>query len=136
MDKQPQNQLQSLNFLKQIEKQNSLKEKASQKFKQGNIQEAIQTLKECIQMDDLNSFFNSTVHFNIGLAWCKLEEWQKAIGSFSDAISLNQKYSKAFIKRGDCYLKDEQFELAIKDLAEGLALEPNLQSAQRKLEAA
>jgi tetratricopeptide (TPR) repeat protein len=47
--------------LKNIRKQNDLKDEASELFKSGKTQEAIEKFKECLTIDPLNIHYNATI---------------------------------------------------------------------------
>jgi len=53
--------------VKNIKKQNDLKDEASELFKKGKIQDAIDKFKECLTIDPLNIHYNATIHLNIGI---------------------------------------------------------------------
>jgi hypothetical protein len=48
-----------------------LKEKASETFKKGDIQAAIDQFQDCLDLDELNINYNSTIYLNIALGFSK-----------------------------------------------------------------
>ena len=87
--------------VKNIKLSNELKEKASESFKKGDIQAAIAQFQDCLELDELNITYNSTIYMNIALGLSKQAKNEDALKMLNKAIQMNPKYAKALVKRGD-----------------------------------
>lgn len=87
--------------IKNINQSSTLKEKASEIFKKGDVQAAIDQFQDCLDIDELNINYNSTIYLNIALGFSKQNKNEEALKMLNKAIQMNPKYAKAFIKRGD-----------------------------------
>lgn len=85
-----------------MEKAAKLKEEASGHFKDCILPYAIQKFTECLQVDPLNSDFNSKVLLNLAICSSKKSDYKSAISSLDKAIKLKPNYAKALVKRGKC----------------------------------
>jgi len=59
-----------------------------------------------------------------GDAYFSLQDYEKAIADYTEAIRIDPKYSFAYKGRGDVYYKLEEYEKAIADYAEDIRLRP------------
>jgi tetratricopeptide (TPR) repeat protein len=78
-----------------------LKEKATELFKKGDIQAAIDKFGECIELDELNVHYNAVIYFNMALGLAKQKKNEESLKCLNKAVNLNPKYGKAFVKRGE-----------------------------------
>lgn len=101
--------------IKNIKLSNDLKERATESFKKGDIQAAIDQFQDCLELDELNISFNSTIYLNIALGFSKQNKNEEALKSLNKAIQLNPKYAKAFVKRGDVNEALGNHEEALRD---------------------
>jgi DnaJ family protein C protein 7 len=65
--------------IKALKLQESLKDEASNLFKEGKYQEAISKFQECIDLDADNYCFNSTILLNRAIAYSKLKDNTSAL---------------------------------------------------------
>jgi len=75
-------------------------------------------LKECAE-----------AYSNRGIAYAKLNKYERAIEDFSKAIALNPDDAEAYYNRGIAYAKLNKYERAIKDYDETIKLNPNYAAA-------
>ena len=54
--------------MKQLKRANKIKEEASLLFKDGKMDECITKFEECLEIDQLNANYNSTILLNIAIA--------------------------------------------------------------------
>ena len=87
-----------------MKKSNTMKEEAAAIFKSGNLEEALKKFEECLELDELNAMFNSTILMNMSIAYNKMKQTDKAIIALNKAIKYNPKYAKAYVKRGEIYV--------------------------------
>jgi tetratricopeptide (TPR) repeat protein len=62
--------------------------------------------------------------FHRGRAHFRLEEYERAIQDFDEAISLRPGFLNAFFQRGDVYLAVDDYDSAIRDFTEVVTLNP------------
>ena len=92
-----------------------MKDKATELFKKGEVQAAIDKYMECIDLDELNLNYNATIYFNMSLGFSKLKKNDEALKCLNRAVALNPKYAKAFFKRGEINQSLENHEEALRD---------------------
>ena len=66
---------------------------------------------------------------NRGIAYAKLNKYERAIEDFSKAIALNPDDAEAYYNRGIAYAKLNKHERAIEDYGKAIALNPNYAEA-------
>lgn len=90
------------------------------KFQQGDFQGAIQSWTQAIQQNP-----NATIYYSRGLAYRRVEDNQKALTDYNQALRFNPKYVKAYVNRGNVRddLGDKQGALA--DYNQALKLDPD-----------
>ena len=72
--------------MKNILLSTQLKEKASETFKKGDIQAAIDQFQDCLDLDELNINYNSTIYLNIALGFSKQNKNEDALKMLNKAI--------------------------------------------------
>lgn len=120
-------------ILKVIE---SLKEKANEVFKAGKYEEAIEEYSKLLEVDPQNKNFNSTIYGNRALCYQKLNKTMEALKDINIAISLNDKYYKAYMRRGTLYMSLKMYEEAKYDFQRVKDNEPTNRDVSRMLEEA
>jgi len=118
-------------ILKDIEKQ---KEKANESFKSGKYQEAIELYTQLLEVDPNNKNFNSIIYANRALCHQKLNNSMEALKDINKSIALNEKYTKAYRRRGDIYMTLGMFEEAKYDYQKVKDLDPSDKEVNRVLE--
>jgi tetratricopeptide (TPR) repeat protein len=68
------------------------------------MQDAIEAFTTCLELDPLNSSYNSIIYLNRSLAYSKLKKNDDALSDLNKAIEANEEYAKAFVKRGEVNL--------------------------------
>jgi len=66
---------------------------------------------------------------NRGVAYAKLNEYERAIKDYDKAIELNPNYAETYYNRGNAYAKLNKYERAIKDFSKAIELNPNYAKA-------
>jgi len=66
-------------------------------------------------LDELNISYNATIYLNIALSFIKQSKNEEALKMLNKAVSLNPKYAKAFVKRGDVNQTLGNHEDALRD---------------------
>jgi len=67
---------------------------------------------------------SADVYFNRALSHEKLENFDKAIGDYTEAVKLNKRFSDAYFNRAALYQQKKQFDKAIKDYGRVIKLNP------------
>jgi DnaJ family protein C protein 7 len=120
-------------ILKEIESQ---KEKANEIFKAGKYQEAIESYTKLLELDPKNNNFNSTIYNNRALCYQKLNLMMDALRDVNKSISLNERYMKAYVRRGNIYMVLKMFDEARFDYQKVKEAEPSNKDVVRLLEEA
>ena len=77
---------------------------------------------------------NAILPANRAMAFLKLEEWRSAEADCSLALSLDEKYVKAYQRRGTARKNLKKYEIALEDFQHVLLLEPNNNQAKSDIE--
>jgi DnaJ family protein C protein 7 len=120
-------------ILKEIESQ---KEKANEIFKAGKYQEAIESYNKLLELDPKNKSFNSTIYANKALCYQKLNNMMEALRDINKSISLNEKYMKAYVRRGNIYMALKMYDEARYDYQKVKESEPDNKEVVKLLEEA
>lgn len=87
------------------------------------VKTAIEALPETSQINALELALD-TAYYGLGFMYHITEQPVSAINFYSQAISLNPKFAEAFTNRGNVYEGLGEFDLAIADYDQALALSP------------
>ena len=120
-------------FLKNTKKAELLKNEASQEFKGGNYEKAVEKFTSVIELDPVNDVFNSTIYLNRAIAYSKMEEEKQALMDVNQAIALNPEYGKAYVKRGDINLALGNYEESVRDFERARQIDPTQFNVREKL---
>jgi DnaJ homolog subfamily C member 7 len=118
-------------ILKDIEKE---KEKANETFKHGKYADAIDQYTKLLEIDPRNRNFNSTICANRALCHQKRGNNMEALRDINKAIALNEKYTKAYMRRGNIYMQLKMYEEAKYDFQKVKDEEPSNKDAAKLLE--
>lgn len=130
-NKENENYNQLLRILNDIEKQ---KEQANEVFRNGKYQEAIELYSKLLELDPKNKNFNSLIYSNRALCYQKLNNMMEALKDVNKSISLNENYTKAYLRRGNIYMALKMYEEAKYDFQKVKDLEPNNSDVHKLLE--
>lgn len=119
--------------IKMIKRAANLKEDGAALFKDGKFKEAIEQYKACLELDPLNSNYNSQILLNTAICQVKLGQNEEAIKSLNLAIKYNPKYAKAYVKRGEVRLAMEEYNEAIRDFSDAAEHDPSGFNVQAKM---
>jgi WD40 repeat protein len=72
-----------------------------------------------------DSQLHPQIYYYIGLAQSQLQQYQKAIQSYTEAINRNSNYAEALYQRGLSYFKAESYDSSIADFTRFTELEDN-----------
>eukprot|EP01091_Cochliopodium_minus_P005648 TRINITY_DN1554_c0_g1_i1.p1 TRINITY_DN1554_c0_g1~~TRINITY_DN1554_c0_g1_i1.p1 ORF type:complete len:485 (+),score=136.31 TRINITY_DN1554_c0_g1_i1:42-1496(+) len=92
-----------------------IKEKGNKAFGQGNFEEAELQYSEALKVDPENFSILSQLHCNRAATRIKLSKFSEGVEDCNKALIYDKKYLKAFIRRGDCFMKLGKFQEAITD---------------------
>jgi tetratricopeptide (TPR) repeat protein len=65
-------------------------------------------------------------HFDQGTAYLNQGAYDRAITNFTEAIRLDPKYARAYMKRAEAHLLKNEFDRAVADATEAINLDPQL----------
>jgi len=93
-------------------------------LKKGEYDQAMKLYTDLIELDPENKSFNSTIYANRALCLQKKKKFVEALSDINKSISLNEKYTKAFLRRGHIHRDLGNFEEARYDYERVKAKEP------------
>lgn len=88
-------------MLKAVKKAETLKTEAGDLFKQNKFSDANAIYTQCLELFPANPHYNSTIYLNRAISNSKMKKFDDAISDLNEAIKLNEKYAKAFVKRAE-----------------------------------
>jgi len=101
-----------------------MKEDGNAAFKSSNWSQAHELYTEALAIDPCNKATNAKLYFNRATVAAKLKKFQESVSDCDEALKLDEKYLKAFVRRGRSYLELEKYEEAVRDLEQVNKLEP------------
>lgn len=113
-----------INFLKQIKKMEALKTEGNDLFKKKDYPNALLKYEQTVTIDETNKIFNSVVYANIATCYKLLKQYEKALIAANKSVSLNQNYSKGFLKKGEIEKELKDFEAAESSFKQAAMLDP------------
>lgn len=72
--------------IRSIKKANDMKEEASNLFKKGEVQAAIDKFQDCLEIDELNIHYNATIYLNIAIGLSKLKKNEEALKCLNKSL--------------------------------------------------
>lgn len=99
-------------------------------FQAGKYTEAVRCYTRGIQCDPKNALLPA----NRAMAYLKTKDWSKAEADCSLALSLDETYVKAYLRRGTARKELKEYEKAIEDFKHVLLLEPKNKEAQSDID--
>ena len=103
--------------------------KANRALGQGEVDRGIELLTQIAESSpDL-----SAVHINLGIAYQRVEDFERAEASLLEALAVNPRHPVAHNELGIVYRRTGRFEEARKSYEAALALQPNFHFAMKNL---
>lgn len=93
----------------------SKKEEGNKAYNSDNFQEAFNIYTSALEVDPNNKLANSKLYFNRANACSKINKLNQAVEDCTTAISLNEDYLKAYLRRAKTYMELDMFEEAVRD---------------------
>lgn len=112
------------------------KQIANDFVKKANYSKALEQYDKLLEYDPRNRTFNSTIHANKGLCLQKMNKNLEALTEMNKSIALNDKYTKAYLRRANIHMSLNNFEEAKYDFNKVRELEPGNQEALKGAEEA
>ncbi|CAN8000469.1 unnamed protein product [Ixodes pacificus] len=91
------------------------KDEGNEAFNAGNYQEAYNIYTSALAVDPGNRLANSKLYFNRATVCSKINQLNQAVEDCTTAISLNENYMKAYLRRAKSYMDLEMYEEAVRD---------------------
>merc|ERR1712184_158186 len=92
-----------------------MKEEGNLAFKTSDWKKAHELYSQALQIDPHNKATNAKLYFNRATVDAKLRNYQDSVADCNEAIKLDEKYLKAFLRRGRSYMELEQYDEAVHD---------------------
>ncbi|XP_077543529.1 dnaJ homolog subfamily C member 7-like isoform X3 [Haemaphysalis longicornis] len=93
----------------------SKKDEGNEAFNSGNYQEAFNAYTSALGVDPSNKLANSKLYFNRATVCSKINKLNQTVEDCTTAISLNEDYQKAYLRRAKAYMDLEMYEEAVRD---------------------
>ncbi|XP_037579976.1 dnaJ homolog subfamily C member 7 isoform X2 [Dermacentor silvarum] len=93
----------------------SKKDEGNEAFNRGNFQEAFNIYTSALEVDPSNKLANSKLYFNRATVCSKLNKLNQTVEDCTTAISLNEDYLKAYLRRAKTYMDLEMYDEAVRD---------------------
>merc|ERR1719209_2097950 len=100
------------------------KEEGKLLYQAGDHEEAYRSYTEALVIDKLNSLANAKLYFNRAVNAAKLGRLSDTVDDLTTAVQLDKGYTKAFLRRAQCFMELESFDEAVKDYEQVVRLEP------------
>lgn len=117
--------------LKRMKAQEDFKQKGNDAHKSGDNKTAVKHYTEGINQDPENKNTASVLYANRALAQMKLGNHREALTDLDRAIALNEKYAKAYLRRGDCKMELGDPQGATIDYQQANTLDPSLGATKK-----
>lgn len=91
------------------------KEEGNEAFKANQFDEAFKLYTEALLTDRENKGTNAKLYFNRATVAAKLKKWSLSVEDCTTAISLDESYIKAYLRRAKSYMELEKYEEAVRD---------------------
>jgi len=91
------------------------KEEGNIAFKSSNWNKAHELYSQALQIDTCNKATNAKLYFNRATVAAKQKKFDESVADCDQAIKLDDKYLKAFLRRGRSYMELEKYEDAVRD---------------------
>jgi protein O-mannosyl-transferase len=97
---------------------------ASVLLEKGNINKAVYHYKKAISINNY-----SAAHYNMGIIYYRLGQYEQSIESFNQAIRITPDYAAAYFNLGVVYFSMGQYQRALESYNEAIRIMPNYASA-------
>ncbi|KAM9969805.1 hypothetical protein ACTFIR_001642 [Dictyostelium discoideum] len=123
----------ALKRLKSIELK---KKEGNEYFQSKNYQAAYDSFTEALSIDPKLETMNSQLYSNRAAALVHLNRISEAINDCTSAVTIDPNYGKAYIRRAQCQMKQENYEDAVRDYEKAQSLDPENGELQRNIKEA
>jgi stress-induced-phosphoprotein 1 len=96
------------------------KDRGNVAFREGNYAKAIEEYEEAIKRDPSNASY----HNNLAVTFCKTNLWNDAKREVEKCLEIDDKFVKAWAKKGDIELFFKEYHKALDSYKTGLQLDP------------
>ncbi|XP_031561441.1 dnaJ homolog subfamily C member 7-like [Actinia tenebrosa] len=102
-------------LLKKAKSLQAKKKEGNDAFGSGQYQKAYDLYTEALEIDPLNKYTNAKIYYNRAVVGSKINKMEQAIEDCTKAVELDNSYTKAYLKRANCYMDCEKYEEAVRD---------------------
>ena len=92
-----------------------MKEDGNTAFKSSNWTQAHELYSQALKIDPFNKATNAKLYFNRATVAAKLKKYAESVSDCDEALKLDEKYLKAFLRRGRSYMELEKYDDAVRD---------------------
>merc|ERR1719412_2376748 len=100
---------------KQAKSLKQMKEDGNTAFKSSNWTQAHDLYSQALKIDPYNKATNAKLYFNRATVAAKLKRFAESVSDCDEALKLDEKYLKAFLRRGRSYMELEKYDDAVRD---------------------
>jgi DnaJ family protein C protein 7 len=86
-----------------------------------------------LELDPLNIQYNSAILYNRSVAYSKLDQSKEALADLTEAIAINEEYTKAYMKRAELNLVLENYQEAVRDLEKAYSIDPSVSGLKERV---
>jgi len=91
------------------------KEEGNAAFKANNWTAAHELYSQALEIDPCNKATNAKLYFNRATVAAKLKKFAESASDCDEALKRDEKYLKAYLRRGRSYMEMEKYDEAIRD---------------------
>lgn len=123
-------------LLKKARALESEKSEGNKAYSESRIAEAIDHYTRALALNSHSPTFDAILYSNRAQAHLQEKRYDEALADLNEAIELDPRYVKAYIKRAAAYSGLEKYQEAVDDLEKAKELDPESKDIRRKLQEA
>lgn len=113
----------AMNIFKKAKLLKKKKDEGNEVFKSGKLQEAYKIYTEALTVDPLNKKINAKLYLNRAIVLSRLNKLREAVSDCTTALSFEETYLKALLRRAKCYNDLGEYEECVKDYEKAYNME-------------
>jgi DnaJ family protein C protein 7 len=101
-----------------------IKDKGKVLYMAEDFEAACQVYTDALTIDKLNTLANAKLYYNRAVNRAKLNKLSETVDDLTTAVQLDKGYTKAYLRRAQCFMELESYDEAVKDFERVVLLEP------------